>query len=177
MANDLWRTPKPIYEKLDAEFDFAADMASSDENTLHSVYFTEETNSLENSWFDLITDAYGACSKSDFVWCNPPYSEPMPWIKMAIEAQKDGLGTVMLLNADTSVAWFAECVPYVSEIRFIISDYDDEKGKYTSGRISFCDENNNPVSGNSKPQFILIFDPFKIGDCHTRYVTKRSLYE
>ena len=173
MANDLWRTPKEIYEKLDDEFNFVADMAANDDNHLHEVYFTEETNSLENNWRELVSDAYGYCEKSSFVYVNPPYSDPMPWIKKATEAKYDGLGTVMLLNADTSVGWFAEAYKTVSEIRFIIAD-EKEIGGYSSGRLAFLNDSDEPISGNNRPQFILVFNPFKIGERHTTYVTKSS---
>ena len=46
MANDEWRTPKQVFNALDAEFEFCADMASDDDNNLHEVYFTQESDSL-----------------------------------------------------------------------------------------------------------------------------------
>jgi hypothetical protein len=99
----------------------------------------------------------------------------MPWIKQAIQAQKDGLGTVMVLNTDTSVSWFTEAVKYVSEIRFIIGD-EKESGGYSIGRIQFIDGEGNPGKQNSKPQFVLVFNPFKVGAQVTSYVKKSELY-
>ena len=94
---------------------------------------------------------------------------------MVVEAQHDGLGTVMLLNADTSVGWFAEAYKTVSEIRFIIAD-EKETGGYASGRLAFLNEKNEPISGNNKPQFVLVFNPFKIAARHTVYIEKSSFY-
>ena len=58
MANDEWRTPKQVFNALDAEFEFCADMASDDDNNLHEVYFTQESDSLNNDWRELVIDAY-----------------------------------------------------------------------------------------------------------------------
>lgn len=99
----------------------------------------------------------------------------MPWIKQAIQAQSKGLGVVVLLNADTSVSWFTEAVKFVSEVRFVIGD-EKEAGGYQIGRIQFIDGDGNPGKQNNKPQFILIFNPFKIGARATSYISKKELY-
>jgi phage N-6-adenine-methyltransferase len=176
MANDLWRTPPEVFNALDREFEFVADMAASEENALCSEFFDEEYDSLLFDWayHFLVTKTGNACNK--YVWLNPPYSDPMPWIKKAAESQKNGLGVVMLLNSDNSVGWFAEALKTVSEIRNIVG-YEDECGKFHSGRIAFLDENGNPAKGNNKPQLILVFNPFKIGACVTSYVKKSELYK
>lgn len=172
MANDLWRTPRELVSNLDKEFHFMADMASSHENAVCMLHFTEEEDSLSFDW------SKHSCLQSNrlrYVWCNPPYSDPYPWIQKAIEAQLGGLGVVMLLNCDHSVGWFAEAYEYVSEIRYIIPDEKKDTGKFKSGRIAFLNEKSEPVNGNSKGQFILIFNPFKIGTRHTMYVGKSAL--
>ena len=67
MANDLWRTPKAPFNTLNKEFNFLADMASTHENALLSMHFTEEDNSLGFDWAD------EACLQSNFtryVWVN-----------------------------------------------------------------------------------------------------------
>jgi phage N-6-adenine-methyltransferase len=170
MANDLWRTPPEVFNTLNREFGFIADMASSDENALCDLNFTEEDDSLSFHWgIRLVLTA-----RRDYVWCNPPYSDPMPWVKKALESQKSGLGVVMLLNQDTSVGWFLEALKGVSEIRNIVGDHK-ENGGTSSGRLDFLDENGNPAKGNNKAQFILVFNPFKIGHCVTTYVSKKYL--
>jgi len=177
MANDLWRTPSEVFNTLNREFNFVADMACSKENKLCEVGFTEEDDSLSLDW------KYEADSIGDrdlynnYVWLNCPYSNPMPWIKKAQEAQKDGLGVVMLLNADCSVGWFFEALKTVSEVRFIVSDGIPEgKTKHASGRIGFLDGYGKPQGGNNKPQMILVFNPFKIGARITSYINKSELY-
>lgn len=175
MANDLWCTPPQVFNNLHKEFVFLADTACTYENKLCPVGFTEHNDSLLGApWLDRLKDSYTYIGGNSYVWCNPPYSNISPWIDKAIEAQRDGLGTVMLLNQDTSVGWFYKALQYVSEIRFITGS-EKEGGGFAGGRLAFLDENGKPASGNNKPQFILIFNPFKIGAQVTSYVTKAEL--
>ena len=174
MANDLWETPTAVYKRLDREFNFIADMAASENNTKNHKFYTEVDNSLEFNWVDRI-DGESALIVGSSVFVNPPYSNPMPWIQKAIEAQADGLTVVMLLNADPSVGWWAEAMPYVSEIRFIIAE-KTPTGKYSSGRIGFIDSDGNEANGNSKPQCVFVFDPFRVGWQVTRYIPKSEFY-
>lgn len=46
MANDLWRTPPEVFNTLNREFSFVADMASSHENALCKLHYTEDDDSL-----------------------------------------------------------------------------------------------------------------------------------
>lgn len=173
MANDLWRTPPEVFKSLDREFDFVADMACTNENKLCYFGFTEDDNSLGFEWYTKVC-ALGFSHRNLYVWCNPPYSDPMPWVKKALEAQKDGLGVVMLLNQDTSVGWFKEALKGVSEVRYITGQ-QKENGGYSSGRLDFLDAEGKSAKGNNKAQFILVFNPFKIGAKLSSYVTKDEL--
>ena len=175
MSGDKWRTPPEVFNTLNKEFEFYSDMAACSNNSVCDEFYDEEDDSLSFNWNDQLDNDMGYGNK--YVWCNCPYSNPMPWVKKAIEAQSDGLGVVMLLNADCSVGWFAEAAKYVSEIRFIIGDEKEGKpGKYASGRLGFLNEKGEPVNGNNKPQFILVFNPFKVGECVTSYIKKSELY-
>lgn len=42
-------------------------------------------------------------------YVNPPYSNPLPWIKKAIEEKNNGKLIVMLLKSDTSTEVFRLC--------------------------------------------------------------------
>tara|TARA_R110002153_G_scaffold173631_3_gene326444 strand:+ start:12363 stop:12896 length:534 start_codon:yes stop_codon:yes gene_type:complete len=174
VSNDLWRTPDPVFNTLNQEFNFVADMACSIENKKCKVGFTEEDNSLGFDWAERI-NLMMPSKKNKYVWLNCPYSKPMPWVKQAILAQKNGLGVVMLLNADTSVSWFTEAIKYLSEVRFIIGN-EKKFGKYSIGRIAFLDGEGKSCKQNNKPQFVLIFNPFKIGAKVTSYISKEELY-
>ena len=175
MSNDLWRTPKELFNTLNREFSFAADMASSDENRLCMLNYTEVENSLSFNWHKEVNS--GVCTEGNkYVWCNPPYSNPLPWVNKALEAQKDGLGVVMLLNNDMSITWFARALIGVSEIRCIVATKTEgSRTGYKPGRIDFLDGKGNPMTQNNKPQFILVFNPFKIGANVTSYIKKADL--
>ena len=174
MANDLWRTPPEVFNTLNNEFGFVADMASTGANKLCELNFTEDDNSLSINWCHAVAREYSFTCHRDYVWCNPPYSDIKPWVDKAIEAQLNGLGTVMLLNQDTSVGWFYEALQYVSEIRFITGD-KKENGSFTGGRLAFIDQEGKPAKGNNKPQFILVFNPFKVGAAVTSYITRNKI--
>ena len=142
---DWWATPQAIYDRLNAEFKFIADVAASSTNHKHDSYLTEEMNALGVNWAGMFGRG--------MVWCNPPYSDISPWIVKAIEQQATGCGTVMLVPADTGVLWFSKALTAVSEVRFI-----------TAGRLSFIRaDTGKPVNGNNKPSMLLIFSPYKIG--------------
>lgn len=178
MSSDLWRTPPEVFNTLNNEFAFVADMACSEENKLCEIGFTEKDDSLSFNWSECLVDSgyFTTEPQRRYVWLNCPYSAPMEWVKKALEAQRDGLGVVMLLNNDTSVGWFAEALKGVSEIRNIIGE-EKESGGYSSGRLAFLNGEGKPVKGNNKPQFILVFNPFKIGANITSYVKRNSFYD
>lgn len=44
----------------------------------------------------------------DKTFVNPPYSNPLPWVRMAISESKKGKLIILLLKADTSTRWFSE---------------------------------------------------------------------
>ena len=174
MANDMWRTPPEVFNALNREFDFIADMASSNDNKLCDLYYTIHDDSLSFCWNSRLGKE--GHNGFDYVWCNPPYSNPLPWVNKALEAQRSGMGVVMLLNDDKSTGWFARALTGVSEVRCIVGDLKSN-GSYSSGRLGFLDSNGNAVNGNNKPQFILVFNPFKIGANITTYIPKSLLYK
>tara|TARA_R110002126_G_scaffold133757_2_gene277846 strand:+ start:792 stop:1265 length:474 start_codon:yes stop_codon:yes gene_type:complete len=155
MANDSWATPQNVYDNMNAEFDFVADMAASDYNHKHDIYWTENDSSLIINWDEHLNGG--------FVWCNPPYSNISPWVDKAIAAQAQGVGTVMLVMADPSVKWFAKAQKYATETRFV-----------TEGRIAFLN-NGVPQSGNEKGSVFFIFAPKMIGTGITKYITRASI--
>ena len=130
---DLWQTPKPLFDRLDQEFDFTCDVAASDSNRLCEAYIDEGDNALDIVW-------------GDVNWCNPPYSDIGSWIDKASKEHKRGCTTVMLVPADTSVKWFKRAYDSCNEIRFI------------SGRLSFINADTQlPVNGNNKGSMLLIW--------------------
>jgi phage N-6-adenine-methyltransferase len=83
---DSWRSPPEVFYPLNAKFRFRFDMAASDDNALCRRYFTAEDSALGRQW------------PRAWKWCNPPYSQPLPWVEHAAQYRR----TVMLLNQDTS---------------------------------------------------------------------------
>ena len=162
MSNDSWATPLEIYNTLDKEFNFCADMAASDVNHKHPIYWTEKDtpNSLQMDWADALSQMDII---SPFVWCNPPYSNIKPWVEKAITAQANGVGTVMLVMADPSVMWIERARKYASEIRFVCC-----------GRIAFL-ENGKAKGGNNKGSVFLIFAPRLIGTGLVNFVHRSEL--
>lgn len=147
MSKDSWATPMPVYLAMDAEFDFAADLCANAANAKHPLYLTEEDDALYPSTIDNMASLI---PKGNYTWCNPPYSKIGPWVDLAIELQDRGIGTVLLVMADSSVGWYWRALQYCNEIREVVK-----------GRLAFVNpETGKPVGGNNKGSIFLIFDPF-----------------
>ena len=139
---DLFQTPQFVYDWYNNIYDFTHDVAASDTNHKSPLWFTEADNALEKDW--------GVSN-----WCNPPYSNIMPWVEKAIEESTKGNTTVMLIPADTSVQWFKKAFDNCECCEFI------------SGRISFINaETGKPQSGNNKGSVVFVF-----GSHNTQTVT------
>ncbi|KMK11699.1 adenine methyltransferase [Pluralibacter gergoviae] len=140
---NLWQTPRPLFEALNAEFSFVLDAAASAENALCRRFITAEQDTLVTPWADYMTIP-------GYAWLNPPYSDISPFVKKAAAESETQIGTVMLVPADTSVGWFSEAIRTASEVRLI-----------TAGRLAFINpEIGKPVSGNNKGSMLIIWHPF-----------------
>jgi phage N-6-adenine-methyltransferase len=154
---DSWRTPPEVFEPFNAEYRFVGDVAASSLNALHSRYLTEEQNALDTNWLEY----FG----SGTVWCNPPYSDISPWVEKANNEVTNGVGTVMLLPADTSVGWFKMARTACTEVRFIVG-----------GRLAFINAaTGKPVSGNNKGSLLIIWNPYQPAAGHSGYIDRDSL--
>ncbi len=134
---DLWQTPRYIFDYYNKRFSFTTDVAASRENKLCFSYIDEGNDALdyETHW--------GGVN-----WCNPPYSDIMPWVTRAVVEMIHGHKTVMLIPADTSVKWFKSAFDNCTECHFI------------SGRLAFINaDTQKPVSGNNKGSVVFVFDP------------------
>jgi hypothetical protein len=71
---------------------------------------------LFENWFDPCSLSNGelrsfdglGSSWKDKTFVNPPYSNPLEWIRKGIEEHKKGKTIAFLLKVDTSTRWFAE---------------------------------------------------------------------
>ena len=96
-----WATPDDLYEKYNSIYHFDIDLAASQENTKHPVFFSKEQDSLKQDWHK-----YGKCG-----WLNPPYGRRMLlWIKKCYEESLNGFTAVVLLPARTDVKWFHQFI-------------------------------------------------------------------
>jgi site-specific DNA-methyltransferase (adenine-specific) len=107
-TNDNIATPLDLIKELDEEFHFNFDPNPINPEGLRDV------------------DGLGDWKERNF--CNPPYSNKEPWIKKAIEEQKKGHLTVMLLPVDTSTRWFHNLILPNAEIRWIRGRLKFSKG-------------------------------------------------
>ena len=137
---DLWQTPQDLFDALNKEFGFTADVCANRSNNLCFRYFSEEKSALENEWYD------GA----HFI--NPPYSQTELFIKRATEqAKKNNVDVVALVNANTDTKWFGEAVKSANEVRLL------------TGRVGFIKPSGKTASGNPKGQCLIIWR----GNCKT----------
>ena len=91
--SDLWETPQWLFEELNTEFHFDIDICANVTNCKVDYWFTDylATSSSENPFAD----------HWDTAFMNPPYSNPLPFIKKAYE-DSVYCKIVALIKADTS---------------------------------------------------------------------------
>lgn len=178
---DFWATPNEIYTGalkyfvgkglLSPNSIYVGDVCASKHNTKHERYFTEEQDSLTQDWIEF------ACQERNngVLWCNPPYSRGQKkrfiakGITFAENVKSEGAGVIMLLPADTSAAWFSECVKHAKAIAFICN-----------GRISFINNSTGERSdGNNAGSVLMLFAKRDEGQkvARTLYVTRSKLEE
>ena len=168
-TRDMTQTPLWLFRALDLEFNFALDAAALPETALCEKYLTPDIDALSVDWGDFISPSV----RSPWAWLNPPYSDIGPWVEKAIEQQRRGIGTVMLVPQDTSTEW-CPC-ERTSEVRHI-TGYHDENGKWRNGRVSFINKaTGEEMKGNPKGSMFLIFAPNWRGECRIRDVSKLTL--
>lgn len=103
---DEWGTPQWLFDLLDDEFSFQLDVCASEENHKVPRYHDIEANGLVSPW----------------AWvnfCNPPYSNQLPWIERAVEEVLLGNTTVMLLKHDPSTKHGVLANSMADEVRVV----------------------------------------------------------
>ena len=102
-----WKTPKAVYQILDAEFGFTFDPCPV------------------NPDFDGLSISWGNCN-----FVNPPYGREIPkWIKKGYEESLLGKTVVFLIPSRTDTRWWHNYCMTATEIRFIRGrlKFDDQK--------------------------------------------------
>jgi site-specific DNA-methyltransferase (adenine-specific) len=106
-VRDNWKTPKAVFQTLDAEFQFDFDPCPTN----------PKFNGLAVEW-----------GLSNFV--NPPYGNAISdWLSKAKEEQEKGKSSVFLIPSRTDTKWWHKYVMKADEIRFIKGrlKFDDQK--------------------------------------------------
>jgi len=102
-----WKTPKALYQSLDAEFGFDFDPCP----------IKPKVNGLDSDWRNV-----------NFV--NPPYGKEITkWIQKGYGESLKGKTVVFLLPSRTDTRWWHDYVMKAHEIRFIRGrlKFDDQK--------------------------------------------------
>jgi phage N-6-adenine-methyltransferase len=130
-----WCTPQQLYDELNREFNFVADVSATEENKKAPFCYTPETDGLKQTWV-----------LGGPVFCNPPYgNEIKKWVKKAYEESQKGATVVMLIPARTDTSYFHDYIYNQAEIRFL------------RGRIHFTDQNGNNTGRAPFPSMVVIW--------------------
>lgn len=107
--SEEWATPQDFFDKLDQEFKFQLDPASTKENAKVEHFYTKEDDGLSQPW--------NGCR----VFVNPPYARRITglWVKKAYDEARKGALVVMLLPSRTDTAYFHDWIYGKAEIRFV----------------------------------------------------------
>jgi len=113
---DEWYSPAFVFNSLNTVFDLDVCHPPRPTNVPCDMYYTKEDNSLEKDWHG-------------FVWMNPPYSNPKPFVQKWLE-HGDGLALLPMAKSK----WFNELME--SEASFVLlpfnMKFEDEDGKAIS---------------------------------------------
>ncbi len=99
-AGDSYQTPEWLYRALDAEFRFTLDPCPLNPAFDPAIH----QDGLLLDW------------TGQRIWCNPPYSNILPWVGKAITSRAL---TVFLLPVRTEMEWFFLLREAGAELRFL----------------------------------------------------------
>jgi len=147
MANDTWRTPPEVIDYIENRFGkIALDLCASDAGHVCENYITHIGDFLSH---ETLMSHDGSIHGDDLSWMNPPYSNPLPFVKQAIKWSEMGYAVAGILNNDSSTRWFTELERNAQILMPIVG-----------GRIAFLDGDGQPINGNNKPQIMFYLAPF-----------------
>lgn len=111
--SDDWATPRDLWAKLDAIYNFDVDAAASQANHLCLDWYGLDHDNPKRR------DGLNALWNGQRVWINPPYGRIIAqWAKAAQRHADGGGSVVMLLPSRTDTRWFHEyCLP--NDVEFI----------------------------------------------------------
>lgn len=109
--SDEYGTPVWLYSLLDKEFNFKLDVCASVQNAKCETFYDKDRNAFLQSW--------GLDALASDMFCNPPYSDILPWavmMKKEIEDASGDLVGVMLNKLDPSTAHGRLCLKDADEV-------------------------------------------------------------
>lgn len=134
--SQTWNTPRTLFDPLNELWKFEVDVACLEESALCDMFFTPETDGLNQDWGNRIC------------WMNPPYDDIKSWLKKAAEEFEKGSTVVVLIPSRTDTIAFHE---YVKDNFTYIC--------FIKGRLKF----DNPTVGHQTtsapfPSCLIVFD-------------------
>jgi phage N-6-adenine-methyltransferase len=145
MSNDLWKTPKEVIDYIQVRFgEIQLDLCASESGHVCEFYIDQDDNFLDDAHI-----SRWLIDNGNLAWMNPPYSNPLPFVKQAIKWSKAGYAVAGILNNDPSTKWYVELAEHAAIIMPIMG-----------GRIAFLDDDGEPINGNNKPQLMFYLAPF-----------------
>lgn len=109
--NDDWETPNTLFNSIDRQYHFVADLAASPKNAKCKQFFAKSDNALLQDWSQY----------SGSKWLNPPYGRQIgKWVKKAYESSKENSDPiVMLLPARTDTRYWHDYIFGKASVEFI----------------------------------------------------------
>lgn len=108
-GRDDWRTPRDLYDRLDAQFAFTVDAAATAENALCGHWYGPGSPLAEDAL--TLPDWRATPEAPGRAFLNPPYSRVADFVRKArAEADAGNALVVLLLPARTDTKWFHDCI-------------------------------------------------------------------
>ena len=138
LHSDERYTPRHVFKPLDEEFRFTLDVCATKESAKCPRYYSKAEDGLAKTW------AY------ERVWCNPPFSNILPWVERAWTSGADLV--VMLVPAvRTEQPWWQDHIEPYRDGR--MTGGFELTTRFLAGRISFGHPGNPEGAGVGSPMF------------------------
>ena len=153
LVNDTWSTPLEVVTAIERIFGFGfhLDICATKQNTKCTYYVDRKTNALgATHWSELYLNAGGRLHEDEElnVFCNPGYSNVLPWCERANYERTDSNANVFILAHDNFCGpWFREAVMTAHAIYLLYP------------RIQFIAPKGVKQSTNSRCSTLLWFAP------------------
>lgn len=159
---DSYETPEWLFNWLDKKYEFNLDVAATDKNSKCEKH-TE--NGLLDDWNSGFECGWQYIEEEGRVFCNPPYSNIMPWLSKAQNEIRKGRCqfAVFILPQDLSTKWGKFCTDNASRITFLVG-----------GRVQFVAPEGIKESSNTKGTMIVEFKGMYLT---TEYIDIKEILE